>query len=71
MGLQPYVWLTEFSANIFALSVVPSNQTRWRVGPGKGFPMARYFFHIKDGADLIKDQEARNSRRRMLPACKP
>jgi hypothetical protein len=28
-----------------------------RVEPAKGFSVARYFFHIKDGADLIKDQE--------------
>ena len=33
--------------------------------------MARYYFHIKDGADLIKDQEGTSSRRPMPPACKP
>jgi uncharacterized protein DUF6894 len=30
--------------------------------------MARYFFHIKDGADLIKDQEGTEL---APPACKP
>jgi hypothetical protein len=27
---------------------------RWRVG---GHPVARFYFHIKDGADLIQDPE--------------
>ena len=68
---SPAYWPTDFSRLFSRYVRFPTNQLQFsRVG-GRGAPMARYYFHIKDGAELIKDRKARSLRRRMPPACKP